>query len=116
MCKMVYRIRCTVAYYQDTECEADSEITPLDKVKQLYNQDPTFAKMINIVKKCLVNIFQGTDPNQPLLNGAESVPTSPKKKKKKELVSVKELAERAVRKIQQNVFITTTALFGLNET
>ena len=57
MCKMVYRIRCTVAYYQDAEIEEDSDLSPLDKVKQLYNEDPTFAKMINIVKKCLVNIF-----------------------------------------------------------
>ena len=81
MCKMVYRIRSTVAYYVDRDCD-DGENTPLEEVKKLANEDETFAKMISIVNRCLTNIFAGTDPSQPILNHSENKDKKRKSKKK----------------------------------
>ena len=77
MCKMVYRIRSTVSYYQYEDYDEKSKLTALQKVQELYNEDDTFAKMMSIVRTSLVNIFAGTDPAQILLKGDDSEPSSP---------------------------------------
>ena len=45
MCKMVYRIRCVVAYMWDQGEQSSN------RIKELYNSDQTFIKMISIVKQ-----------------------------------------------------------------
>ena len=64
MCKMVYRIRCVVAYMWD-QGEHSSNM-----IKELYNSDPTFTKMIQILKQQMYNLFHGTDPDQQLANSS----------------------------------------------
>ena len=70
MCKMVYRVRTTVAYFQGTLVGEES----LNKMKELYREDDTFATMIKIVRTCLLNLFQGTH-DQPVYNGHDDSPT-----------------------------------------
>lgn len=57
MCKMVYRIRSTVAYFWNQGERS------LELVNELFMHDETFAKMNQIVRKNIINLFSGTDPN-----------------------------------------------------
>lgn len=74
MCKMVFRIRSIVAYTWHMEtnqitdsAEAGSQNPQLDKIKALYNEDFTFIKMNEIVRQNMVNLFEGTDSEQNIL-------------------------------------------------
>ena len=59
MCKMLYRVRSLVAYtlYEGKE----------DLIFQLYNNQSDLAKMVQKVKKNMLNLFGNTDPNHCLL-------------------------------------------------
>ena len=61
MCKMVYRIRSVAAYTWDKGA------TNLDSVSELYNEDSTFIKMVQIVKNNMINLFTDTDPDKELI-------------------------------------------------
>lgn len=65
MCKIVYRIHSQVAYTLYTTAYS------FDAVRELYNEDKAFAKMVEIVKTNMVNLFKGTDPYQGLMEVEE---------------------------------------------
>ena len=115
MCKMVYRIRTTVAYFQDVDHDhSDSKPTPLEQIKELFNEDPTFAKMISIVKGCLINVFEGTDPGQPLLNAVDESASfaSRKSLKQQQSSSASIFQNTALRQVieEEDDFFMTSAL------
>lgn len=66
MCKMVYRIRSTVAYYWSQGEKS------LELVNELYTKNEMFAKMIAIVHKNIINLFSGTKSNQKVLGNSKS--------------------------------------------
>ena len=41
-------------------------------VRELYYNDPTFAKMIQILQKNIINLFSGTDPHYKVLGILEA--------------------------------------------
>ena len=61
----MYKVRSTVAYTWDQGTNS------LDLVKQLYNDDESFKKLVNIVKKQFLNVFEGTDPNHQVIEDKE---------------------------------------------
>ena len=64
MCKMLYRIRSVVSYnYYHENAE--------EMVKELYANDETFAKMIQIVHKNIINLFSGTEPDYKVIGVIE---------------------------------------------
>ena len=71
MCKMVYRVRSTEAYMIGLHPDQASQ---LEVVSSLYNEDSTFRKMISIVNNSVLNLFQGTDPDEPIMNAAADKP------------------------------------------
>lgn len=62
LCKMLYRIRCTIAYNWNQAMGENQLETELD-----IQEDSTFDKMIQIVHTCLVNCFGGTDKNHQVV-------------------------------------------------
>lgn len=56
LCKMVYRIRAAASYIWDQGSNQ------LEVIKQKYNEDQTFAKMVRIAKKNITTVFADTDP------------------------------------------------------
>ena len=57
---MLYRIRSVVSYnYYHENAE--------EMVKELFANDETFAKMIQIVHKNIINLFSGTDPDHKVV-------------------------------------------------
>ena len=56
LCKMVYRINSIVAYNWNQGAAS------YDLIFRLYNQDETFAKMIEIAKNSIFQVFKGTNP------------------------------------------------------
>ena len=61
LCKMVYRINSIVAYNWNQGAAS------YDLIFRLYNQDETFAKMIEIAKNSIFQVFKGTNPRQKLI-------------------------------------------------
>ena len=46
----------------------------LDVINNLYNEDSTFKKMISIVATGIQNLFQGTAPDEPIMNAEADKP------------------------------------------
>ena len=69
MCKMIYRIRSIVDYEWKHESARSTKqgASRFQRIIALYNQDFTFMKMNEIVRRSLANCFEGTDPTQQLL-------------------------------------------------
>ena len=64
MCKMLYRIRSVVSYNYYHE---NAEVM----VRELYHNDETFAKMIQIVHNNIINLFSGTEPHYQVIGVIE---------------------------------------------
>ena len=60
VCKMIYRIKSTINYTWHKHYD-------LDELIGMYQNDHTFQKMQSIVHRGLINVFQGTDPDEPVL-------------------------------------------------
>ena len=67
MCKMVYRIRSMISYTWDGN-NCTGKTTPLQAVKDLFGNDPTFSLMISMVRKNLTFLLEGTDPDHSLVS------------------------------------------------
>lgn len=59
LCKLIYRIRDTVAY-----CKFTNQGN-FYSLKALFNENPGFTKMVKTAQRLLFNVFIGTESKQP---------------------------------------------------